>query len=316
MNAEQSVSGNSNTQIIGDGNDIRVSTTSRALDRLYEIAGDYIQDIRNAQSIVRRVKAEEKAKTIAVREELRRSKLRNATEDCAAIPSLSASEIGLLYAVIERERQHQNNTSKIVQLAASSLADVEVGNEVPEAEWVNQFFDYCKSVSTEQMQRLWAHILSQKIKSPNIGRPLTLHCMRMLNRANAKVFELLCNMALVTDDKVFVLKEMVEHIEYGDLLELENIGLINAGKDIWFYTKSPFDMFPRHSGSVIEITAIQKITSIQKENEPHIAVIPFTASGFELFGLIGQPQGGESSFLPRIIELLKQHGVFVSINSR
>ena len=56
----------------------------------------------------------------------------------------------------------------------------------------------------------------------------------MLTYDNALFFENLCKMTVRTRDKVFILKELVEDFEYGELLELENIGLINADKGIGF----------------------------------------------------------------------------------
>ena len=304
MSASQTSQGHSNIQVVGDNAKITVGTKTNGVDKLWEVVGNYLQGICSAKDLVRLASATEKAKTIATKEQIKREKLLRASTH--GIAPFTSADIELLQIVLDRERRHQNNIAKIVQFAETSLADSEVEEQMPEAEWVDQFFEYCQSISSEQMQRLWGCILSQKIKSPKIGKPLTLHCMKMLGHANAKVFEELCNMALVAHDKIFVLRDLVEHFEYGDLLELENIGLINAAKDIWFYTRTDRDRFLRHYEVVIELT------EISKERDSHIAIVPFTASGIELFGLIGQRRKNTDCYLQRMVNIFNGHHVFAS----
>lgn len=223
--------------------------------------------------------------------------------------SLSHADDLLLRSVIERERKYQDNTVKIVQHAANRLADESIDEHVPdpEPEWVSLFYEYCKTSPTEQMQRLWGAILAQKIRSPQTGKPLTLHCLRMLTYSSATLFDSLCKMAVRTQDKVFVLRDLVEHYEYGDLLELENVGLINADRSIGFYTRNWWDRYPQIGNKTIELVHFEK-------DSPLIKAIPFTAAGIELYYLVSQSVDDE--YLERSIAIFASHNVLKSRDHR
>lgn len=222
----------------------------------------------------------------------------------AAQLALSEEDRQLLRGLIERERKYQGNMAKVVEIAASRLADGPVDEAVPEPEWISLFYEYAKTKATEQMQRIWGAILAQKIRSPQTGKPLTLHCLRMLTYDNALFFENLCKMTVRTRDKVFILKELVEDFEYGELLELENIGLINADKGIGFYPRNLWDRYPQVGRATIEITQFGK-------DGPFINAVPFTTAGIELYNLIHLPDNDD--YLQQNIGIFKKHGVFVGI---
>lgn len=232
--------------------------------------------------------------------------------DFASLPITATDQLNLSHAdelllrsLIERERKYQDNTVKVVQHAANRLADESIDENAPdpEPEWVSLFYEYCKTSTTEQMQRLWGAILAQKIRSPQTGKPLTLHCLRMLTFSSATLFDSLCKMAVRTQDKVFVLRELVEHYEYGDLLELENVGLINADRSIGFYTRNWWDRYPQIGSKTIELVHFEK-------DNPLIKAIPFTAAGIELYYLVSQSEDDE--YVERNVSIFTGHGVLKS----
>lgn len=313
MMIDQNSQGHGNIQIVGDNSRITIGGgLTKGLTKLIEVLAEYFRDKNSAANIVRQAIATEKVKTISLKEEIKRTELLTMSATGHLPGNIPSEDIDILRIMIGRERRHQDNIDKIVKFAANCLIDADdadVDDEMPDSDWVDQFFEYCKTTSSKKMQKLWGYILSQKIRSPKIGKPLTLHCLKMLNQENALAFEKLCNMALVTPDKVFVLKDMTEEFEYGDLLELENIGLINADQNIWFYTRTPQDRYPRHGNTTIELA------EIKKQINPSIAVIPFTTSGIELFDLIKGIKFSDKDYLQGIIKIFKQFGVFMSIKT-
>ena len=65
-----------------------------------------------------------------------------------------------------QERKRLANVRSVIVDAAADLGDKEVPNYEPDHDWTARFFDSVQDVSSQDMQRLWARILSGEVQSP------------------------------------------------------------------------------------------------------------------------------------------------------
>jgi hypothetical protein len=60
-------------------------------------------------------------------------------------------------------------------------------------DWVAHFFDKCRNVSNEDMQRLWAKVLAGEANTPGSFSRKTINLVADLNAGDANLFTLLCS---------------------------------------------------------------------------------------------------------------------------
>ena len=66
---------------------------------------------------------------------------------------------------VEEETRKQLNMESIVEKAVQDV-DPEAPTEQVDDDWITNYFDKCRSVSDDEMQNLWARILSGEANSP------------------------------------------------------------------------------------------------------------------------------------------------------
>ncbi len=148
-----------------------------------------------------------------------------------------------------QEEKRQRNISAIVDQAAAQLPDREIEDHEPDHDWTARFFNEAQDVSSEEMQILWARVLSGEVERPGSTSIRTLGILRNLNRANASLFRRLCsacvslqlNQADVWDARVPSLEGNAAHnalrqhgLGFGQLNVLNEHGLIISDYNSWF----------------------------------------------------------------------------------
>ena len=159
-----------------------------------------------------------------------------AEAEAAIIKAQSEIKKTDLYRRAERRRikedmRDQKNIEDITAKAIPHLNE-EAKPDAMEDDWVANFFDKCRTVSDNEMQRLWARVLASEANAPSTYSKRTVNFIAELDKSEAELFTKLCGFGWQIDDFIpLVFDEKAEiynghGINLDALSHLESIGLI------------------------------------------------------------------------------------------
>lgn len=206
------------------------------------------------------------------------------------------------------------NFLKIAKLAdkvKKERAYEQTSNSEFDFDWFVRFFEACSNISNEQMQELWARVLSGEVSNPGSFSLRTIETLNRMTRNEAIAFSEISNLAMCTADGMwFVLAEGPSAFnldEVNDLIIpnakirlLQECGLLNPIKDdmlVWYSTKrltSPIQLnenFIIHNNdSVLVFHAMDMIKSpqrkIKKDQTVFFPYYPLTEAGRQLLPIV------------------------------
>ncbi len=135
---------------------------------------------------------------------------------------------------LAEEARKQDN---IESITSKALPEVSPGArpENIEDDWIVNFFDKCRLISDDEMQALWARVLSGEANSPGKYSKRTVHLLASLDKSDAEAFSKLCSFGVFMAD-VFPLVYDTDHqiytghgVTFSLLSHLDSIGLIQFG---------------------------------------------------------------------------------------
>ena len=150
-----------------------------------------------------------------------------------------------------QEEKRQRNIGSVVRLAAAELEGKEVPDHEPDHDWVARFFSDVQDVSSEELQQLWAKVLSGEVERPGTMSVLSLSILKNLDRDTAKLFRKLCSLCIsnliettagsqVIDARALSLGDNTEGnalkeygIGFGELNVLNEHGLVISEYNSW-----------------------------------------------------------------------------------
>lgn len=148
-----------------------------------------------------------------------------------------------------QERKRQANIESVVSQAAEQLVDKTVVDEEPDHDWTARFFTSVQDVSSQEMQTLWARVLSGEVERRGSTSVRTLEILRNFDQATAKLFGRLCSACVfpgvseggaVLDARVPSLGGNAAHnsleshgLSFGVLNRLNEHGLIISDYNSW-----------------------------------------------------------------------------------
>ena len=97
---------------------------------------------------------------------------------------------------IAEQTQYQQNMESITAITLPDLNE----NADPgsmDNDWLVNFFDKGRKISDDEMQRLWARILSGEANAPGSFSKRTVNCIAELNQSDAELFTSLCRFTFV-----------------------------------------------------------------------------------------------------------------------
>lgn len=131
------------------------------------------------------------------------------------------------------EARKQDNIESITRKAIPELAEDAQPAQI-ENDWIVNFFDKSRLISDEDMQLLWAKILSGEANSPGKFSKRTINLLANLDKYDAEIFTQLCGFTFLIGNEVFPLIYDEDHIIYSKyginfstLSHLDAIGLIH-----------------------------------------------------------------------------------------
>jgi hypothetical protein len=131
--------------------------------------------------------------------------------------------------IVHQELKRDQNLEKIAYYATEEEGDGNVAQEHDvDEDWLAQFFRNAQDVSTEQLQRLWARLLTGEIKHPGTYSIDTMDFLRRLTTARAQQIAQIGPYLFAGD--AIVLTDVVTNQPWSTFvfwLDLENLGIIN-----------------------------------------------------------------------------------------
>ena len=194
---------------------IDAGNLSKPANTLIRSISGAIGGLYEPERIVRRAKAEVKAKLIE-------------TEGDIAVSELQQRAARRL---AHQETLYQENSEKIISDALPRLEDVARPQEISN-DWYINFFDKARLVSDEQMQTLWSKILAGEANSPGSFSRRTINSLDSLDKEEANLFTTLCGFNFFVKDLVPLVFDEMHHIynengiNFEGLTLLDSIGLI------------------------------------------------------------------------------------------
>lgn len=132
-------------------------------------------------------------------------------------------------AIALREYDNLNNVVSLVN-NQDELTDEKL--KLISNDWLHKFINYASCVSDEEIQQLWANILSGEIKAPGTYSLQTLNILSMLDKKMAVSIQKLFLFSGYIEDKIILFYDTSYDyptkykLNYEDLLDIETLGII------------------------------------------------------------------------------------------
>src|SRR5258708_27877253 len=211
-----------------------------------------------------------------------------------AIAQIKISELQrrALTRLFEEEARKQNNIESITAKALPELNSDAKPKDI-EDDWIANFFDKCRLISDEEMQRLWAKVLSGEANSPGRFSKRTIALLASLDKSDARMFSSLCRFTCSVGEQLVPIITNYPNeiyakngIDFSLLAHLESIGLIRLN----FTPTHMFSIDGLEQEPVIDYFG-QKIfirfDSSNTDNELAVVQVLFTQAGQQLFSICG-----------------------------
>ena len=137
---------------------------------------------------------------------------------------------------VHEQTREQKNIEDITTKALPHLSDTANPAAIDD-DWLAEFFARSRRVSNQQMQDLWARILSGEANKPESVSKRTLEFVALMDRADAETFSKLCNLSacslgepIVFDTNDAILAKA--GLQYTDLAHLDSIGLVQLSEGL------------------------------------------------------------------------------------
>ena len=153
----------------------------------------------------------------------------------------------------------------------------------PDPDWTARFFDCIQDVSSDDMQRLWAKLLSGEVERPGSTSLRTLDTLKNMTKIEAQIFSKLCNYVLDTG----VCSVFNEGKYTEDIVELSHIYLVRVQDyGLLAFGQSRFnlsaDMFFVYNDHILSVSGVP-------EKQVSFRIATLTTAGTELYR-ISSPQ--------------------------
>ena len=135
---------------------------------------------------------------------------------------------------LAEEARKQDNIESIASKALPEVSS-EARPENIEDDWIINFFDKCRLISDDEMQKLWARVLSGEANTPGKYSKRTVDLLASLDKSDAEAFSKLCSFVVFMGDVVPLVYDTDHQIYTGHgvtfslLSHLDSIGLIQFG---------------------------------------------------------------------------------------
>lgn len=207
---------------------------------------------------------------------------------------------------IEEEATKQENMEEITKKSIPHLNEESDPNKMDD-DWVTNFFDKSRIISDNEMQNLWAQVLSGEANSPGTYSKRTVNFLSSLDKKDAELFQALCGYCWFIGDLMPLIFDAQDDIynkngiNFKTLSHLDSIGLINFGGISSFSRQGlPKKFSVLYCGQPLTLTMQN-----EANNTLNIGQTLFTQIGAELVKISQSP--GVAGFNEYVKEKWKAH---------
>lgn len=194
------------------------------------------------------------------------------------------------------------NYSEIAKKADELKA--EQTKEIPPQnfDWHTRFYEACGNISDDEIQEIWAAVLSGEISNPGSYSLRTLDCLRNISKEEAKLFKRICDCSIRLGRTVFLPRfgGIMEKngITYNDVIKMNDCGLLNSsfGMSAGVTVSNKYRILHFDESSVLLV----KLREGSSNSRLILQQYLFTAAGKELFSVVGSKTNIED--LHRILQ--------------
>lgn len=190
-----------------------------------------------------------------------------------------------------QENKRQLNIESIIQLTAEELAnEKEVSDESLSENWINKFFRISEDISEQNIQLLFAKVLSGEIKRPNSYSTRTLELISNLSTEEAQVINRLAEfIAYDYHDHASIVNPRElrneDKINVNDLLVLVELGILtSATENLTLNFENLQHPISFYIGTKVLVGFAEEGTTKQQ-----FSAIPLSRVGTEIYTLIERP---------------------------
>jgi len=158
-----------------DNSIINLGELSKPATVLIEKISDAVGGLFKPYQIVRVAKAEAEAERIRTDSQMEISDLQRRA----------------FYRWLDEEARKQRNIEEITRGALLQLDDKSQPEKV-EDDWIVNFFDKCRLISDDEMQKLWSRVLAGEANAPGCYSKRAVNFLSSLDKADADLFTQLC----------------------------------------------------------------------------------------------------------------------------
>jgi len=211
-----------------------------------------------------------------------------------------------MHRFVEEEANRQENMEEITKKSIPHLG-AESNPEEMEDDWVTNFFDKSRIVSDEEMQSIWAQVLSGEANAPGSYSKRTVNLLGDLDKRDAELFQTLCRFGWIFGSftpLIFDSQEKIYNdlgINFGSLSHLDSLGLIQFnGVSGFNRQRLPKNFTVAYCGQPLSLTMNQ-----ESDNKISIGQVLLTQAGQELARVIKAP--GVEGFYDFVKDKWKAH---------
>ena len=169
-------------------------------------------------------------------------------------------------------------------------------------DWHTRFYEACGNISDDEIQEIWAAVLSGEIRKPGSYSLRTLDCLRNITKEEAKLFKRICDCSIRIGRTVFLPRfgGIMEKngITYDDVIKMDDCGLLNSnfGMSSGVTVDSTYRILHFDDSEVLLV----KLREGSANNRLTFRQYLFTAAGKELYSVVGSKTNIED--LHRILQ--------------
>ncbi len=188
-----------------------------------------------------------------------------------------------------KEELRQKNIDSIVKKALSFSRERESSDEPVDPDWMSFFFESAQDTSNENMQYIWAKILSNEVDMPESFSRRSLSAIKLIDPDEAKIFTLLssCLWGFLPEDTMFervLFKNYTVEGNYSDLTWGFNSDLLKHLEDIGLVHETSLLL---EQGEVYNISYSDKTHQLcSNESTREIEVIRLSTIGAEIYDVV------------------------------
>lgn len=198
--------------------------------------------------------------------------------------------------LFQQEIVKQKNIDAIVEQAVIELSNVkeekEISTKKVDTDWASRFMNSIEHVSDPEMQEIWGKILAGETKQPDTYNFRTLNVLKDISTREAKTFEKISQFILNSppNNHFIIQSNTVEkkyNIDYGDLLLLEECGLINSSLvNFRINLTKDRDSFIYNSNILFSMIDLSQNNKKEETRKINLNVYKVTQAGIELLRVL------------------------------